>query len=74
VAWDVIGWKIGKERLLSDIYATSIHSITLPVTPDPGAIAMFRMVLAEGRSLISQRNLIETRAVEMLKDNAGTSC
>lgn len=27
------------------------------------------MVLAEGRSLISQRNLIEARASEMLKDN-----
>lgn len=30
---------------------------------------MFRMVLAEGRSLIAQRNQIETRAVEMLKNN-----
>jgi transposase len=30
---------------------------------------MFRMVLAEGRSLIAQRNQIEARAVAMLKDN-----
>lgn len=30
---------------------------------------MFRMVLAEGRSLIAQRNQIEARAVEMLKDS-----
>jgi hypothetical protein len=28
------------------------------------------MVLAEGRSLKAQRNLIEARAVEMLKDNS----
>lgn len=31
---------------------------------------MFRMVLAEGKSLKAQRNLIEARAVEMLKDNS----
>jgi transposase len=30
---------------------------------------MFRIVLAEGKSLITQRNLIEACAVEMFKDN-----
>lgn len=70
VGWDVIGRKFGKERFLSAIYATSIRSIGLPVAPDSDAIVMFRMVLAEGRSLISQRNLIEARAVDMLKDNS----
>jgi len=69
-AWDVVGRKVGKELLLSDIYATSIRSIGLPVAPESDAIVMFRMVLAEGRSLIAQRNLIEARAVEMLKDNS----
>ncbi len=50
-AWDVVGRKVGKERLLSDIYATSIRSVGLPVAPDSDSIVMFRMVLAEGRSL-----------------------
>ncbi len=34
--------------------------------PDSDAIRMFRMVLAEGRSLIRQRNAIEVRSVELL--------
>lgn len=69
-AWEVVGRKVGKERLLADIYATSARSIGLPVAPDSDAICMFRMILAEGRSLIAQRNEIEARAVAMLKDNA----
>lgn len=69
-AWEVVGRKVGKERLLADIYTTATSSIGLPVSPDSDAIGMFRMVLAEGRSLIAQRNQIETRAVEMLKHNS----
>ena len=66
-AWDVVGRKVGKERLLADIYATAQSSVGLPVAPDSDAIAMFRLVLTEGRSLIAQRNAIEARAVAMLK-------
>lgn len=68
-AWDVVGRKVGKERLLSDIYVTASSSVGLPVGADSDAITMFKMVLAEGRSLIAQRNTIEGRAVELLKDN-----
>lgn len=68
-AWKPVGRRVSKERLLSDIYATASSSVGLPVAPNCDAIAMFRMVLAEGRSLIAQRNAIEARAVEMLKDN-----
>ena len=68
-AWGVVGRRVSKERLLADIYATASSSVGLPVTLNSDAIAMFRMVLAEGRSLIAQRNAIEARAVEMLKDN-----
>lgn len=68
-AWDAVGRRVSKERLLADIYATATSSVGLPATQDSDAIAMFRMVLAEGRSLIAQRNTIEARAVEMLKDN-----
>ena len=67
-AWDVIGRKVAKERLLADIYETAKSSVGLPVAPDSHAIRMFRLVLGEGRSLIAQRNQIEDRAVALLKD------
>jgi transposase len=67
-AWDVIGRKVAKERLLADIYETAKSSVGLPVTSNSDAISMFRLVLGEGRSLIAQRNQIEDRAVALLKD------
>ena len=67
-AWDVVGRKVSKERLLADIYQTAKSSVGLPVAPDSDAARMFRLVLGEGRSLIAQRNEIEDRAVELLKD------
>jgi len=67
-AWSVVGRKVSKERLLSDIYATAASSVGLPVNPESDAIRMFRLVLAEGRSLIQQRDEIEARSVELLSD------
>ncbi|MEX3313760.1 IS110 family transposase [Sulfitobacter sp. PS-8MA] len=67
-AWEVIGRKVAKERLLADIYETAKSSVGLPVASDSDAISMFRLVLGEGRSLIAQRNQIEDRAVALLKD------
>ena len=60
-AWDVVGRKVSKDRLLSDIYETAQTSIGLPLPLDSSAIAMFRMVLTEARSLIRQRDEIEAR-------------
>lgn len=68
-AWDVVGRKVAKERLLSDIYETAKSSVGLPVTPESDAVRMFRMVLGEGRNLIAQRNQIEDRAVALLKEH-----
>lgn len=65
-AWDVVGRKVSKTQLLLDIYETARSSAGLPVTSDSDAMRMFRMVLAEGRSLARQRNEIEQRAVELL--------
>ena len=65
-AWTVVGRRVSKTELLSDIYETAKTSVGLPVGPDSTAIAMFRMVLAEGRSLTRQRNEIEARSVELL--------
>jgi transposase len=69
-AWDVVGKKVSKARLLGDIYETARGSIGLPVPLDSTAVAMFRMVIAEGRSLIRQRNAIEEQAHAALTDNA----
>ena len=69
-AWQVVGRKVAKERLLADIYETARTSVGLPVDQYSEAIRMFRLVLAEGRSLINQRNQIEARAVALLSDNA----
>lgn len=67
-AWDVVGRKVAKERLLTDIYETAKTSVGLPIGSGSDAIGMFRLVLGEGRGLIAQRNQIEGRAVELLKD------
>lgn len=69
-AWDVVGKKVSKARLLGDIYETALSSIGLPVPFGSSAIAMFRMVIAEGRSLIRQRDAIEDQANAALADNA----
>jgi transposase len=69
-AWDVVGRKVSKERLLSDIYETARSSIGLPLPLDAHAVSMFRMVIAEARGLIRQRNEIETHAHQLLKDQA----
>ena len=64
----MVGRKVEKSLLLSDIYETAKVSAGLPVSPDSDAIRMFRLMLAEGRSLIRQRNAIEDRAVKLLGD------
>lgn len=69
-AWSVVGKKVSKAMLLGDIYETAAYSMGLPVSLDSSAIAMFRLVLAEGRSLIRQRDLIESQAHAALADNS----
>lgn len=66
-AWDVVGRKVSKAQILMDIYETARASIGLPLPLDAPAIRMFRMVIAEARSLIRQRNEIETQADELLR-------
>ena len=55
-AWQVVGRKVSKERLLSDIYETARTSVGLPLPLDSPAVRMFRMVIAEARGLIRQRD------------------
>ena len=67
-AWEVVGQKVAKERLLANIYETAKASVGLPVASGYDAIGIFRLVFGEGRSLIAQRNQTEDRAVALLKD------
>jgi transposase len=69
-AWDVVGRKVSKARLLADIYETARTSIALPIAPDAPAIAMFRLVLVEARHLIRQRDAIEHMAGDLLEGHA----
>ncbi len=64
--WDIVGKKTSKARLIADIYETAKESIGLPIPIDSKAIAMFRMVLAEARSLNRQRDAIEAEAEALL--------
>lgn len=68
-AWPLVGRKVSKARLINDIYATATTSIALPVQLDSVAIAMFRMVIAEARSLIHQRDRIEAIAHATLAEH-----
>jgi transposase len=69
-AWDVAGRKVAKARLLGDIYDTAQSSIALPIPADAPAIAMFRLVIAEARHLIQQRDTIERLAIGLLGEHA----
>lgn len=68
-AWSIVGRKVSKERLLGDIYETAKTSIGLPVPLEAPAIRMFRLVIAEARSLIRQRNEIEAMADQLLAES-----
>jgi transposase len=68
-AWGVVGRKVSKERLLGDIYETARASIGLPIPIDAPAVRLFRLVIAEARSLIEQRNALEAMAVELLDES-----
>ena len=65
-AWSVVGRKVSKARLLGDIYETAKTSIGLPIPVDAPAIRMFRLVIAEARSLIRQRDEIKAMADQLL--------
>jgi hypothetical protein len=68
-AWSLVGRKVSKARLINDIYETACASVALPVDEESVAVAMFRMVIAQARSLIRQRDEIERTANAMLSEN-----
>ena len=68
-AWPLIGRKVSKARVVNDIYETACASIALPIDEASTAVTMFRMVIAQARTLIQQRNEIERIAHDALAAN-----
>lgn len=68
-AWTIVGRKVAKTQLLGDIYETAATSIGLPIPTDAIAVQMFRLVIAEARSLVRQRAEIEHAAEAALQQN-----
>jgi len=73
-AWEVVGRKVAKAQLLGDIYETAKSSIGLPIPTDAIAVRMFRMIIAEARSLIRQRTEIEQPQMPCCTRIGTTSC
>lgn len=67
--WPLVGRKVSKSRLINDIYETACASAALPVPEDSASVTMFRMIIAQGRSLIRQRDEIEHLAHATLAEH-----
>jgi Transposase len=65
----LVGRKVHKTALLSNIYAAAQSSIALPVASDSPAIAMYRLVLEEYLALGRLRESIATQAETALANH-----
>lgn len=63
-ACSLMGRKVNKKALLSDIYETARASSGLPVPCDSVAISMYRIVITQMRQLIQHRDAIEALTID----------
>jgi transposase len=68
-AWNLVGRKVAKERILTDIYLTAQSSVGLPAEANSESVAMFRFVLRQLVTLCQLRDTIEDRADTLLSSN-----
>ena len=68
-AWNLVGRKVAKERILTDIYLTAQSSVGLPAEEHSEAVAMLRFVLRQLLTLCQLRATIEERADDLLSNN-----
>jgi len=68
-AWPLVGRKVAKERILTDIYLTAQTSIGLPAEEHSETVAMLRVVLHQLLTLCQLRATIEERAEVLLGNN-----
>jgi transposase len=69
-AWPLVGRKVAKERILTDVYLTAQTSVGLPAEQNSEAVAMLRFVLRQLVTLCQLRATIENRADALLKNDA----
>lgn len=65
-AWDVVGRKVSKQRLLIDIYQTAQQSIGLPAPLKSFAVETFKFQIQRFYELTQQRSALEARSDEFL--------
>ena len=68
-AWSLVGRKVAKERILTDIYLTAQASIGIPTEENSETVAMLRFVLRQLVTLCQLRDTIEHRAHALLEKN-----
>jgi transposase len=68
-AWNLVGRRVAKSKLLAEIYTTAQRSVGVPVELESSAVAMFRLVLEEYLSLSHMRQIIAQRAAAILSDS-----
>jgi transposase len=68
-AWNLVGRKVAKERILTDIYLTAQSSVGLPAEENSETVAMLRFVLRQLLTLCQLRATIEERADDLLSSN-----
>ena len=65
-AWDIVGRKVEKTRLLAEIYDAASNSIGLPVEPGSLAVETFKLQLNRFYELTLPRNELEAKAEQHL--------
>ena len=68
-AWNLVGRRVAKAKLLAEIYATAQRSVGVPVDLESSAVAMLRLVLEEYLGLSHMRQIIAQRAAAILADS-----
>lgn len=69
-AWPLVGRKVAKRRVLTEIHQLSRRTIGLPVEPDSLAVRSFRLQLDRYQSLLELRDQLEAWAETALAANA----
>jgi len=73
-AWDVVGRKVSKSRLLTDIYETAQQSVGLPVDLKSEAIKSFKLQINRFYTLTKQRSDLENLADRFLSSRQDYHC
>lgn len=69
-AWDLVGRKVAKHRVLEELYELAHASIGLPVAEDSVAVTTYRLQVQRYLDLTRQREELESTAEQELGGNA----